>query len=163
MQDNVERHLTGLGWLGTDLTPLGALPTTFQRVRPQESQLQSITPNLVAVSFGPQLDDAPEQLGGGLVSQEHVVFVDVFAENEGIGLALSEDVRDLFTGRASYAGRNPSRFFRLEDQTTAPPTPVLGYACEITDVHREVATRMVANAEWQIVRATVEVLMPGET
>ena len=158
IQNQVEAHLVTMGWL-TDGTVgfvplLGALPVVFQRQRPDESILQSLKPNLVAVSFGGETDDEDEQLGGGLISQEHVMFVDVYAENDAVAVALACDVRDLL------AGRFGSRYFRVKDQVTG--TDVLGYLAEYDEVFREPADRELPNVRWQIVRATVLVLMPGE-
>lgn len=158
IQNLVEAHLVATGWL-TDGSPgfqplLGALPVDFQRQRPDESMLKALKPNLVAVSFGGQTDDEDEQLGGGLVSHEHVVFVDVYAENDAVAVALAEDVRDLM------AGRYGSRYFRPVDQVTG--TPVLGYLCEWDEVFREPADRELPNVRWQVVRAAALVTLPGE-
>lgn len=161
IQDQVEAHLVTTGWL-TDgsvgfVTLLGALPVTYQRQRPDEHLLQSVQPNLVTVSFGGQTDDEDEQMGGGIVSQEHVIFVDVYAENDAIAVALAEDVRDLFAGRTA-AGR----FFRVRNHTVLPTTPVVDYLAEYDEVFREPSDRELANARWQVVRATALVTMPGE-
>lgn len=162
LQDHVEAYLAELGWVGpADQTPLGALPVTYQRVRPDEDLLQSVTPNLVAASFGTQDEDTEEEMGGAVVSQDHVVFIDIYAENEGVALSLAEDVRDLFTGRASYAGRTASRFVQLQDQTQMPPTPVLGYLIELGDVVREPSPRGLSSVVWQIVTATATIYLPG--
>lgn len=162
VQDHIQRHLTALGWIGpAEGVPFGARAVDYQTVRPSESLLKSLAPNLVSVSFGLQGDDTEEQMGGGLLSQDHVLFVDVYAENEGIGLALAEDVRDLLVGRASYR-ENPSRYLVLEDQMTEPPTPVPAYKAEFTDVFREPSDRELANADWQIVKATAYLHLPGE-
>lgn len=160
VQDHVLRHLTELGWVGAPATvPFGALPVTFQKVAPREEQLASITPNLVAVSFGRQTDDEEEEMGGPLISQEHVFFVDIYAENEGIGLALSEDVRDLLVGRASYGTRPPSRYVTLENYSTSPPTPVPGFKGEFTDVLRTPADRVIGNYSWQVVSGSISLFL----
>lgn len=157
LENHVEAWLTGLGWLDPVNTPLGALPVTFQRKRPDEHLLQSVQPNLVTVSFGSQTDDAEEELGAGLVSQEHVVFVDIYAENEGIGLALAEDIRDLLVGRPPGV----SRYVPLMDQRVNPPTPVLGYQIELDEVVREPSLRQLANISWQVVSCTAWIYLPG--
>lgn len=163
VQDQIKAHLQACGWLPPTVpnpafvTLFGAQPVTFQRQRPEESLLQSIKANLVTVSFGGQGNDQDEQLGGGMVSQEHVFFVDVYAENDAVAVALAEDVRDLLAGRTA-AGR----FFRVQDHTALPTTPVLGYLGEYDEVFREPAARELANVRWQIVRATAYVTMPGE-
>lgn len=163
VQNHVRDHLAFLDWIGPEEnTPFGALPVQYQTVRPSEALLQSVTPNLVAVSFGGQTDDAEEQMGGGLVSQEHVVFVDVYAENEGVGLALAEDIRDLLVGRASYLSY-ASRFLKVHDQATTPPTVVPGYLLEFTEVFREPAEREIGSVDWQVIRATAYLHLPGES
>ena len=155
VQDLVERHLAALGWLDPADAPFGALPVIVQRARPSESQLQAIEPNLVAVSFGEQGDETDAELGAGVTSSDHVLFVDVLAESGGVGLALAEDVRDLLTGRASYDGRTASRYFRVEDQRTAPPTPVDGLLAEWAEVFREPAERQLPGTDWQVLRASI--------
>lgn len=160
IQNDVEAYLRETGWLPPlvpdpdFVTLLGALPVDFQRQRPDESMLKVLKPNLVAVSFGGQTDDTDEQLGGGLVSHEHVVYVDVYAENDAVAVALAEDVRDLMSGRVR------SRYFRPVDQNTM--TPVLGYLCEYSEVFREPADRELPNVRWQVVRGAVLVELPGE-
>jgi hypothetical protein len=156
--NQVEAHLVATGWL-TDGTPgfvplLGALPVEYLRQRPDENILKSLKPNMVAVSFGGRTDDEEEQLGGGLLSHEHVVFVDVYAENDAVASALTEDIRDLF------AGRFGSRYFQLIDQATTTPVP--GYLCEYDEIFMEPADRELPKVRWHIVRGTVLVEMPGD-
>lgn len=159
IQNLVHDHLVTTGWLPAPNqvgfeTLFGAKPVVFQRDRLDESTLTAVEPNLVAVSFGNQSDDVPQEVGGGLITQEHVVFVDVIAENLGIALALAEDVRDLMVGK-TVAGR----YFRIVDQVTT--TLVAGAYGHWFEVFREPADRELANARWQTLRATVEVHMPG--
>lgn len=156
IQDQVEAHLVACGWLtdGTlDFIPLlGALPVEYQRQRPEESMLKSLKPNLVTVSFGGETDDTSEELGDGLISQEHTIFADVYAENDAIAVAIASDIRDLFAGRTA-AGR----YFRVIDQVTG--TPVLGVRAEYSEVFREPADRELPSVRWQVVRAAAEVQM----
>lgn len=161
IQNKIEAHLVAMGWLPpvdpTGFVPLlGALPVTYQRQRPDESTLKSLEPNLVAVSFGGETDDTPEELGDGLFSQEHTIFADVYAENDAIAVALASDIRDLLAGRTA-AGR----YFRVVDQATG--TDVLGTLAEFTEVFREPADRELPMVRWQIVRAAVEVTMTAST
>lgn len=158
VQDALEDHLVACGWLSDGTqgfeTVLGALPVIYERKRPDEFLLQSLKPNIVAISFGGQTDDATDQLGGGLVTQEHVFFVDVYAENDGIAVALAEDIRDYFVGRTSVG-----RYFRVIDQTTGQPD--LRYLAEYTEVFREPADRELPSVRWQIIRGTVSLDAPG--
>lgn len=161
VEDLVQDHLIATGWLPNGdpgfVTLFGALPVTYQRQRPDEHLLQSLKPNVVAISFGGQTDDEPEQLGGGLVSQEHIFFVDVYAENDAVAVALAEDIRDFCAGRTA-AGR----YFRVQDHSTLPTTPVLAYLCEFDEIFREPSDRALANVRWQVIRGTVRVDGPGE-
>lgn len=161
IQNQIQDHLIATGWLPngspTFVTLFGAQPVSYLRQRPDEHLLQSIKANLVAVSFGTQGDDEEEQLGGGLISQEHIVFVDVYAENDAIAVALAEDIRDLMAGRTA-AGR----YFRIKDHTNIPTTDVPGYLGEYDEVLREPADRELPSIRWQVVRAVALVTMPGE-
>lgn len=161
IQDQVEQHLIATGWLPAPgavgfVTLFGALPVTFQRQRPDEETLKVVEPNLVTVSFGGQTNDEDVQMGGGVVSHEHIVFADVYAENDAIAVALASDIRDLLAGRTS-AGR----FFRVRDHSVSTKPVIPDHLGEYEEVFREPADRQLPTARWQIVRATALIHLPG--
>lgn len=158
--DALEARLTFLHWIAADntLTPFGASPVVYQRRRMEESELKAVTGNLVAVSFGQELDDLDEELGGGLLSVEMPVFVDCIAEKENHALLIAADVKDFLAGRAP----GTSRYLRVHDKGSASPaTPVDGWLIELTDVIREQPDTVDWRARWQAVKATAYVTFPG--
>lgn len=160
MQATIESHikarLTTLGWLGPIASvPFGASILEFRTGPIEESELKAVTGNMVTVSFGGEPDDDPQEMGGPLMMVEHTVFVDCLGEKEAIALAIASDVKDLLAGRAP----GTKRYLTLVDQRTA--TPVVDYRLELVDVVRQEGTPSVRR-NWQIVKATVEMVYSGE-
>lgn len=155
--DHVEATLTSLGWIGpSNGVPFGAKPVDYQVARPTEDELKSVEPNLVAISFGAEPDDVEEEMGGGLLSVEHVFFVDCYMAKEALAIAIGSDLKDTLAGRAP----GTSRFIPLTDYKTT--TPVLGYQIEFDDVIREPVQRELTRVHWQVVKATAVLTYPGE-
>lgn len=102
---HVEAALAAGGWMSTP--PYGAEPVTMLDYEPLEA---GHTPalNTVAVSIGHQGEDEDRELGGGLSSCDYTVFIDVFGENEPIGISIADDVKQALVGRT----------IRLRDYTT---------------------------------------------
>lgn len=157
MEDHVLEWLQGRGWMTAASVPFGASVTRFQRGAMEESELTSVSGNLVAVSFGGEPDDDPQELGGGLMMVAHAMFVDCLGEKEAIALALASDVKDLLAGRAPMTTRYPT----LYDYTGDPRTPVVGYGLELTDVVRVEGNPSVRR-NWHVVKATIEMTYVSE-
>lgn len=155
LMDDLEAAMREFSWV--DDPPFGTLPLVFQRTRMDESEMKSATGNMVAMSFGDEPDYQAEQLGGGLASVEHVLFVDCLGVNDTIALALANDVKDLLAGEAP----GYSRYHAVRDYTSSETgTAVAGWTCELQDVIRE---RPLADwrRSWQVVKATAVVYFPG--
>lgn len=165
LEDLIEARLSTLGWLGpTNSVPFGAAivrngegQAHIQRGRMDEAALQTVTGNMVAVSFGNEPDDEPQEMGGGLLMVEHYLFVDVVGEKEAIALAIASDIKDALGGRAS----GTSRYSAVYDYTDTPRTLVVGYRLELTDVVRQEGDPKVKR-HWQIVKATAELVYTSE-
>lgn len=157
VEDLLLDALTGLGWLGPEV-PFGASVVRFQRGRMDESELRAVTGNLVAVSFGDEPDDEPQELGGGLTLVTYVVFVDVVGENEAIALAIASDLKDRLAGRMP----GTSRFSPVFSYRVNPRTPVDGHKLEFTDVVRTKPDNVDYRRNWQAVKSTVEMTYVGE-
>lgn len=155
LMDDLEDDLRTLGWL--DDPPFGTEALRIQRGRMDESEMKAAEGNLVAMSFGDEPDFTPRELGGGLQSVEHVMFVDCLGVSDSIALALAGDVKDLLAGEAP----DTTRFHVVRDySSSATGTPVVGWLCELEDVVRE---RPLADWRrgWQVVKATAVVYFPG--
>ena len=89
---HVREALTAAGWVNAPVN-FGSTPVTLLDYEPQQA---GETPafNTVAVSIGTQGPDEPFELGGGLYSCRYTVFIDVYGENEPIGVALADDIKD---------------------------------------------------------------------
>ena len=155
LADDLEAALGDLGWTGTNV-PFGTRALEVVRRRMDESEMKSITDNLAAISWGDEPDYTEAELGGGLVSVEHVMFVDIVGVNDSISLAIAADVKDVLSGVAP----GTTRFHVVRDYAQTPPAQVLGWQVEVDDVVRE---RPAAEWRrfWQVVKATATVYFPG--
>jgi len=153
--DDLETAMTALGWLGPTGVPFGTKPLEFQRKRMDESEMRAITGNTAVISWGDEPDWREEELGGGLVSVNHVFFVDVVGTNDPIALAIASDVKDVMSGANTW-----SRFHQVRDYTQTPPAVVTGWQAEVMDVQRERPTADWRRY-WQTVKGTVTVYYPG--
>lgn len=155
--DLVQDWMDSLSWFGpAELVPFGTTPVTFQVGRMDEATVQKATGNLLAVSFGDEPDQAEIELGGGLVLQEYVMFVDCLADTDAVALAMASDVKDRLQGVAP----GTSRFGILKDYTYAPPAdPMLDHGFEFTDVQRR-KPDVGYRPNWHVVSATIELIHP---
>lgn len=89
-----------------------------------------IKPNTIGLSAEDLLND-PLELGSGLEDNIWSMFVDIFAENENVGLHLAGDIYDILRGKMSSIGRmDPS--FEVMDLSLA--TPVAIFTCQIENI-----------------------------
>lgn len=133
LADEIKTWMDSLKWFGPPLAvPFGTTPATFQIGRMDEAEVANVSGNLISVSFGEEPDLTEWELGGGLVMQEHIVFIDCLAETDAIALSMASDIKDRFQGVAP----GTSRFAPLYDYTTNPRTRLDGYQFEFTDVSR---------------------------
>ena len=156
LADLVQQWMDSLYWFGpVELVPFGTTPARFQIGRMDEATVRAATGNVIVVSFGDEPDHAEIELGGGMVLQEYVMFVDCLADSDAVALAMACDVRDRLQGVAP----GTSRFGQLCDYTFNPPDPLPDHQFEFTEVLRtkpEVAYR----SNWHVVNATLELTHP---
>lgn len=157
LEDHVQGVLNGLGWLGPEV-PFGEPAVTFQRGFLPEAEGRSITGNLVAVSFGHEPDDVPQELGGGLKTVEHYLFVDVIGRSETAAMAIASDIKDALSGRAPGA----SRYVPVYDYALTPRAAVTGHIIELTGVIREKPDTVEYRRNWHVVKATAEHTSVGD-
>lgn len=138
-------------WTGPT-PPYGAKPFEVLLRQPQASDLQAVEVNTIFIGFGDETATLDRELGGGLLLREHVLFVDVFAENQSIGLAVASDVKDRLEGLLGG-----STYLRPTHQGTGLPLP--GYVGQFEDVERDAGTG--AKVAWQKVAATFALTFPG--
>jgi len=124
--DVVRQFLTEYGWIGPT-PPFGTRSVELRASGPEASELKAVTGNVVFVSFGAEDDLRPMQLGGGMVRQDYVVFVDVVALDETIADTLAGEIKDRLSGL--FGG---TRYLRPANPGTRAPLP--GYLGEFVDV-----------------------------
>lgn len=146
----LEDELDGLGWFGPT-TPFGAEVIRTQTFFPPESELATVTPGLVAITMGDELDAEEGELGGPLHRQEFPFFVHCFMSKDAYAVALATDVRDILRGRTATG----QRVLDLLDFTDATPAAVDGWSMEITEVERDRMDRLPIY--WQLVSFTLVV------
>lgn len=118
--------LADLGWL----TPSGTRKTVTMRAEPLRSD-EEITVNSVIVSVD-DLQETTLEMGTNGVVGEWVFYVDVYAENESLGVHLIGDVRAILSGRLASIGRDHSTLPVL-DYRMATPSQI--FYCELEDIN----------------------------
>jgi hypothetical protein len=153
--DYLETVLTTLGWTGSD-PPFGASPFVFRRTPITEAELDSIKPNLIAVTFLREDSEDEEELGGGLLSVDLPFAVDCIGTQEAIALTVASDLKDYLGGRVPGS----SRFLTVVNQITA--TPVTDYRMEFLNVGRLPLERNLGGTTaWHVVNGTAELTYVG--
>lgn len=150
--DVVEQFLDAYGWTGVT-PPFGTQPVEVRRTSPDPTGLRSLSGNVVFVSFGDEDDLRPMQLGGGMVRQDYVLFVDVVAVDETIADALASEIKDRLSGL--FGG---SRYLRPVNPGTGVQLP--GYLGEFVDVAKHNPDGERRN--WVTVSCTLSVDFPAE-
>lgn len=91
----IKANLDNDGWTATPAN-FGTTPVTVVDYQPLEA---GETPafNTVSISMGDEGDDRVQQMGGGLHACRYTVFVDVYAEKEPIGVAITDDIKGYLT------------------------------------------------------------------
>ncbi len=121
MYNYVKGVLAATGWTGST-PPLGAPAMTVLDYEPQEAG--EIPPiQSVCISFGDQKSIGTFDLGGGLYEVHYPVFIDIYPENESIGISIGEDISDALI----------ENYLHLIDYTGSTPVDT-GNVMEITDV-----------------------------
>jgi hypothetical protein len=133
----VSQRMTEAGWVN-DPVNFGATPVTLQEAPPED--VTTIAMNTVAVTVGDEPADFDEQLGGGLVSVEYPVLVDIFGESYSLSQSIAADVKDALARRAiavyDWSGSGPTllegsliEFFEVSGaRTPASPQALAGAA-----------------------------------
>lgn len=124
-QAMIEDSLDQLGWFnaGRKHMPVRVVGTQFD-------DGEEIKPNVVGISTE-IVTNLEMELGSGLEENKHTYFVDIYAENEDVGLHLAGDIYDIVRGKMPSIGRS-SPYFNVLDRTQATPTTL--FVCEIDNV-----------------------------
>lgn len=164
VQRSVARHLysglTSLGWFD-DPARYTETPFVWEPDHDPDAVAAGngpAKPNTIGLSIGDVPDILPQELGGGLQSQNIPVFVDIYAEKRGIARNLGDDVQGILQGEV-WA---PSRYVPFYDFSASTPTLVTDQAIEA----RGVEARWPVGAgdwrrRWRVVSFTAVVYWTG--
>lgn len=151
--------LTGLGWDGTALShlPWGALTALTFVDRPPDTKPGPVAPNTIAISEGAVPDEVDEEmgaLGGGLWSQMHTIFVDIYGENAGVAKSIAGDVTAILRG-VNFGSVSFPRYWPLTDFTGQTSNPLPGHILRFESIQTEhPAVGAPAKTHWTVVKAT---------
>lgn len=128
IQDNLHNmiadSLDALGWFDD-----GRQHDPVDMVEEAPSWDDPIIPNKISVMLE-SIADIEAELGSNMTEERYQCFIDIYAEDDAVGMHLSNDIRDILRGKMPSIDRGDSRFDVL-DLTMATP-PVL-FICEIED------------------------------
>jgi hypothetical protein len=142
--DYVVAELTDKGWV-EDPVNFGVTPVTFVTAVPEFGGT-TIARNTVAITLGDEPEDRDEELGGGLISCDFVLFVDVFGEDASTAVSIASDLKDSLKHKK----------LPVRDYTSNPAGDVTTATLELEDVMIEtppVATTNVDKRFWRVVKA----------
>lgn len=146
----VEETLGAAGWWTTP--PAGLAKAEFFARPPVEGDLKPVAGNVVFVSHGFQAPVVPKELGGGLVEEEHVFFVDVRGENRSAMEMMASDILDRLRGDMAVGP-----YLTVRERGNGPIVP--GWQGEFEDVFFEEPNPSLPT--WGSVKASLMVRRPG--
>lgn len=153
VKDYLTAQLTALGWIGPAPHPFGAT-TGVELLDTIPEKTAPLAVNTIAFTSGVDQADMEGELGcasGGLWVTDHVFFLDIFGENQGISKAIQADIRAMMTGRLPGS----SRYFPFVDKTQTPPVTPSGHLLHFEDVVSDTPLGQDYKRDWRIVKCTV--------
>lgn len=129
IKDNLELLLNdcldSLGWFDTNRQhkPVSLVGTMVENST-------EIKPNLVSIS-AEVVTNTEMEMGSGLEENRWTFYIDIYAENEDVGLHLAGDIYDIIRGKMSSVGRSTTEFVVL-DLTQATPSEL--FYCDIDNI-----------------------------
>lgn len=121
----IRDNLDALGWFDAnrDHIPINMIPREI-------SLDEEIPLNTVSIS-GDTANLRDWELGSNLQEQRWIYYVDIYAEDDSIGIHLGYDIRDILAGKMSSLGRTAPTLI-VYDYTLATPVPI--FDCEIDSI-----------------------------
>lgn len=149
--DMIEASLRSLGWFSSSNMLITAPVDILAEAAPPNIE---VLPNKISVVAEETFSTGAE-LGSDLEFVRWDYFVEIFAENEGVGKHLSGDIRDILKGKIPSIGRNEPELVVLDIELA---TPVELFVCSIEDVESQ-RTRSwdsTIRQNWWTVACTIE-------
>lgn len=152
---HMRTQLDVLGWISPPVN-FSTAPCVVLDYQPDERGT-TIATNTVSVTLANYTWDVDEELGasnGGLRSAPYVLLVDVYMAEQALAIAITDDVRDIFTDTT----------LPLIDQVSA--TPVLNTAIEIERVDGPEKPPAALGAEqfkkyWRVMQLNTRLYYPS--
>ena len=101
----VSDSMADLGWLTSNPGTRSDVTILAEQINPGTE----IKPNQIGIS-SEDLTESPWEMGSTLAENRWDIFIDIFAENEFVGVALSGDLFDILRGKMSAIGRTGTLF-----------------------------------------------------
>jgi len=101
----VSDSMADLGWLTSNPGTRSDVTILAEQINPGTE----IKPNQIGIS-SEDLTESAWEMGSTLAENRWDIFIDIFAENEFVGVALSGDLFDILRGKMSAIGRTGTLF-----------------------------------------------------
>lgn len=101
----INDSMTAKGWLTSNPGARADVTILTEQINP----LTEIKPNKIGIS-SEDLTNREMELGSNLAENRWDIFIDIFAENEFVGVALAGDLFDIIRGKMPSIGRDDSNF-----------------------------------------------------
>lgn len=101
----VKDSMDDLGWLTSNPGTRADVTILAEQINPGTE----IKPNKVGIS-SEDLTESEMEMGSNLAENRWDIYIDIFAENEFVGVALAGDIFDILRGKISAIGRTESAF-----------------------------------------------------
>jgi hypothetical protein len=151
----VHSSLSELGWFN------GGLSTSdVTLLSDQVDPRTEIKPNKVSIS-AEELSSDEIEMGSNLEQYNWDVYLDIFAEDESVGIHLTGDIYDILRGKIESIGRTGSSFdvydLRIEDE------PYL-FTCQLENIEESRVREWDApfNKYWWVIAVTIVDTYYGE-
>jgi hypothetical protein len=147
----IEDSLSELGWFDANRNHL---PVTVKSGPFNTSE--EILPNVVGVSIEDVMTQELE-LGSLLEETRHFAYVDIFAQDDPIGMQLSGDIFDIIRGKFSALSASGIADGRLRVYDLSQATPSIIFYCDLEDVeiNRNRNWELKFNKFWWIIAVEI--------
>lgn len=144
----VRAGLTSLGWFSVGRQHRDVV-FTIESIDP----LTEVVPNSIGLAPGNERS-IDRELGSVLAQKDWMFFIDVFAENDTVGLHLVRDIQDILEGRFPSIGRS-TNVLPVYDYTQATPTVIFSCLLEDCIVDKAQLTEKSWQRHWWACSVTV--------
>lgn len=147
----VRDGLEDLGWLDSS--------TNHKDVVVRDSQighLEKVEPNIVSITVEDDTED-PAEMGSLLTDHTWTFYIDIYAENDQLGLHLGTDIKDILAGRFTQTVSRCGPNISIYDLTTTHATPVelFSVAVEGLAINKSRFFEKPYQEHWRVVSFTV--------